>query len=56
VIFTVEAFVATMKIASELTSRRVKHGAKISPNLRVLIKASKHASVSVAFYGWDFRN
>jgi hypothetical protein len=51
---TVEAFVVTLNIASELSSGRIKHGAEMSRNLGVS-KASKHACVGVALYGWDFR-
>jgi hypothetical protein len=38
-----EAYVATVNIASELTSGRIKHGAKMSRNLRVS-KASDSAN------------
>jgi hypothetical protein len=41
----VEAYVATVNVASELTSGRIKHGAGMSWKLRVS-KASKKASVS----------
>jgi hypothetical protein len=50
----VEAYVATVNVASELTSGRIKHGAEMSRNLRVS-KASKQAGGSVTFCGWDFR-
>jgi hypothetical protein len=47
---TVEAFVATVNVTSEPTSGRIRHGVEMSRNLRVS-KASKHAGVSVTFYG-----
>jgi hypothetical protein len=50
-----EASIATVNIASELTSGiRIMHAAEMSRNLRVS-KASKQAHVNVTFYGWDFR-
>jgi hypothetical protein len=52
---TVEASEPTVNIAFELTSRRIKHGAEMSRNLRVS-KAFKHASGSVTVCGWDFRS
>jgi hypothetical protein len=51
----VEIFVATVNIASELTSGRIMNAAEMSRNLRVS-KASKQASVNVTFCGWDFRS
>jgi hypothetical protein len=47
---TIEAFVATVNVVSELTSGRIRHGAKMSRNLRVS-KAFKHAGVIVTFCG-----
>jgi hypothetical protein len=47
---TFEAYVATVNIASELTSGRIMHGAEMSPNLRVS-KASKQEGVIVTFCG-----
>jgi hypothetical protein len=52
---TVETSVATVNVASEPTSGRIMHGAEMSRNLRVS-KNSKQASVSVTFFGWDFRS
>jgi hypothetical protein len=52
---TDEAFVATVNVASELTSGRIRHGAEMSRNLRVS-KASKQACVCVTFCGSDFRS
>jgi hypothetical protein len=49
-----EASVATVNIASELTSERIMHGAKMSRNLRVS-KASIQVSVNISFRGWEFR-
>jgi hypothetical protein len=49
-ILTVEASVATVNVASELTSGRIKHGAEMIRNLRVS-KASKQACVNVTFCG-----
>jgi hypothetical protein len=49
-ISTVEAYAATVNIASKLTSGRMRDGAGMSRNLRVS-EASKHASVSVALCG-----
>jgi hypothetical protein len=46
----VEAFVATT-----LTFGRIKHCEERSRNLTIS-KISKEASVSVTFYGWDFRS
>jgi hypothetical protein len=47
----VEVYIATVNVASELTSEKIKHGAEMSRNLRVS-KASKHAGVnSVTFFG-----
>jgi pheromone shutdown protein TraB len=40
-------------IAPELTSGRIRHGAEMSPNLRVS-KAFKQARVFVTFSGWGF--
>jgi hypothetical protein len=51
---TVEASVATVKVASEPTSGRIRHGTEMSRNLRVS-KASKQAGVNITFCGWDFR-
>jgi hypothetical protein len=51
----VEASVATVNIASKLTSGRISNGAEMSRNLSVS-KASKQAGVSVTFCGWDFRS
>jgi GTP cyclohydrolase FolE2 len=51
----VEASVATVNVAYELTSGRIRHGAEMSRNLRVL-KASKQEGVSVTLCGWDFRS
>jgi hypothetical protein len=53
-IATVEAYVATVNIASELTSERIRHGVEMSRNLRVS-KASIQVGVIVTFCGWDFR-
>jgi hypothetical protein len=50
----VEAFVATLNVASEPTSGRMRHGVGMSRNLRVS-KASEHACVIVTFRGWDSR-
>jgi hypothetical protein len=52
---TIEVYIPTVNGASELTSGRIIHGAKMSRNLRVA-KASKQASVSVTFCGFDFRS
>jgi hypothetical protein len=52
---TVEAYIATVNIASEMASGRIRHGAGMSRNLRVS-KASKQAGVIVIFYGWNFRS
>jgi hypothetical protein len=52
---TAEAYVATVNVASEPTSGKIRHGAEMSRNLRVS-KASKQADVSVTFCGWDFRS
>jgi hypothetical protein len=52
---TAEASVATVNVASELTSVRIKHGVEMSRNLRVS-NASKHTSVSAIFCGKDFRS
>jgi hypothetical protein len=51
----VEACVATVNIASELTFGRIMHGAKMSRYLRVS-KASKQASANITLCGWDFRS
>jgi hypothetical protein len=51
---TLEAFVVTVNVASELTSGRIRHGAEMGRSLRVS-KASKQAGISVTFCGWDFR-
>jgi hypothetical protein len=53
-ITTVEASEATEKIASELTSGTIRHGAEMSRKLKVS-KGSTHACVNVVFCGWDFR-
>jgi hypothetical protein len=50
----VEACVATVNLASELTFGRITHGAEMSGNFRVS-KASKEACVNVALCGWDIR-
>jgi hypothetical protein len=47
---TIEAFIATVNVASELASGRIRHGAEMSRNLRVS-KAFKKAGVSVTFCG-----
>jgi hypothetical protein len=53
---TDKAYVATVNVASELTSGRIiRHGAEMIPNLKELSKASTHARVNVTFNGWDFR-
>jgi hypothetical protein len=52
---TVEAFVATVNIASELASGRIMYGAEMRCNLRVS-KASEQEGVSVTFYVWDFHS
>jgi hypothetical protein len=46
----VEAFVATVNTASELTSGRIRHGAEMVRNFR-FSKASMHAGVNVTLYG-----
>jgi hypothetical protein len=51
---TGEAFLGKVNIAFELISGRIMHGAEMSHNLGVS-EASKLASVSVTFCGWDFR-
>jgi hypothetical protein len=51
----VEASVATVNIASEMTSRRIRHRAETSGNLRIS-KGSKQEGVGVTFCGWDFRS
>jgi hypothetical protein len=51
----IEATVAMVNTASELTSGRVKYGADMTCNLRVS-KASEHACVCLTFSGWDFRS
>jgi hypothetical protein len=55
-IFTAETtFVATMSIASELTSGRIRHGVVMSGNLRVS-KAFIQASDNVTVSSRDFRS
>jgi hypothetical protein len=49
-----EAVVATVNIASELTSGRMEYRTELSHNLRVS-KAFKEARVSITFCGLDFR-
>jgi hypothetical protein len=46
---------ATVEVASEMTTGRIRHTAEMSRYLRVS-KASKQAGVNVTFSGWDFRN
>jgi hypothetical protein len=55
VIPTSEAYVVTVKVASELTSGRIRHGAEISRSLKVF-KASKKAGANVTLCGWGFRS
>jgi hypothetical protein len=50
-----EAFVGTVNIASEVSSKRTRHGTGMSRNLGVS-KGSKHARVSVTFCGLDYRS
>jgi hypothetical protein len=47
----VEASEATVNVASELTSERIRHGAELSRNLRVS-KASKQAGASLTLCCW----
>jgi hypothetical protein len=47
---TIEASLAAVNIASELTSRKIKHGAEMSRNLRVS-RGSKPAGVAVTSFG-----
>jgi hypothetical protein len=54
-IFTAEAFVATVSIASELTSKRIRHGVAMSGNLRVS-KGFKQASDNITVFSRDFRS
>jgi hypothetical protein len=49
-ISTVEAYVATVSIASELTSGMIGHGAEMSYNILRVSKPCKHTCVSVTFY------
>jgi hypothetical protein len=51
---TVEAYVATVNVASELSSGRIRHGAEMSR--KRVSKAFKQAGVSVTLCGWDFRS
>jgi hypothetical protein len=46
----IEASIATVNVASEVTSGRIVHGAEMSQNWRVS-KASKHVGVSVTLCG-----
>jgi hypothetical protein len=47
-ISAIEAYVATVNVASELTTRRIGHGAEMSRNLR-FTNASKQTSGIVTF-------